>query len=99
MIKAAQNNRGKFYLPAIIYFGAEHGACKQEILDLRWQDINFDFGERGIIRLYQTKNKREQVEFLMPRKKEVLLTWQKYLIRKRKNTKAFSLQTLCRKGF
>lgn len=51
---------------------------------MRWKEINFDYGDRGIIRLYRTKNKRERVEFLMPRTKEALLIWQKHLIKKRK---------------
>ena len=29
LIKATQKNRAKFYMPAIIYLGAEHGASKQ----------------------------------------------------------------------
>jgi hypothetical protein len=33
LIKATQQTKAKFYLPSIIYLGAEHGASKQEILD------------------------------------------------------------------
>jgi integrase len=83
LVEATQKNRAKFYMPAIIYLGAEHGACKQEILDLKWRDIDFDFAERGLIRLFRTKNKRERVEFLMPRTKIALSGWQKHLECKR----------------
>lgn len=84
LITATQNNRGKFYMPAVIYLGAEHGASKQEILSLKWSDINFDFADRGIIKFYRTKNKKERVEFLMPRTRKALLSWREHLEWKRK---------------
>jgi integrase len=84
LIKATEKTRAKFYLPAIIYLGAEHGASKQEILDLKWPDIDFAFFDTGIIRLFRTKNKRERVEYLMPRTKLALLDWQAHLTTKRK---------------
>jgi len=93
LIGGTQSNRGKFYMPAIIYLGAEHGACKQEILDLRWHHINFDFAERGIIRLFRTKNKRERVEFLMPRTKQALLSWRNHLRKKRKRDKVSEIKS------
>jgi integrase len=37
---------------AIILFGAEHGASKQEILSLQWSDIDFDWSENGVINLF-----------------------------------------------
>ena len=43
LIETTQKVRGKFYLPAIIYLGAEHGASKQEVLSLKWSDINFEY--------------------------------------------------------
>jgi integrase len=84
LIRATQKTRAKFYLPAIIYLGAEHGASKQEILDLKWPDIDFTFRDTGIIRLFRTKNRRERVEFLMPRTRSALLDWQAHLTGKRK---------------
>jgi integrase len=75
LVKASRKTRAKFYLPAIIYLGAEHGASKQEILDLVWPKIVFDYGERGIISLYRTKNRKERTEFLMPRTRQALLEW------------------------
>jgi integrase len=58
-----------------IYLGAEHGACRQEILDLEWSKINFEYAERGIITFLRTKNKKERTEFLMPRTREALMEW------------------------
>jgi integrase len=75
LVTASQKVRAKFYLPSLIYLGAEHGASKQEALSLKWSDIHFDFGEKGIIRLYRTKNKRERTEYLMPRTRGALLDW------------------------
>jgi len=84
LIKATQKIRAKYYLPAIIYLGAEHGAAKQEILSLKWSDINFEFKGRGLIKLYRTKNKKKRTEALMPRTKKALLAWRGHLEYKRK---------------
>ena len=85
LIQATQTTRAKFYMPAIIYLSAEHAAAKQEILDLNWRDINFDYGDMGLIKFFRTKNKKERVEFLMPRSRKALLSWRDHLelIRKR----------------
>ena len=79
LIKATHKTKAKFYMPAIVYLGAEHGASKQEILSLRWSDIDFDYAGTGLIRLFRTKNGRERTEFLMPRTKNALLNWQDHL--------------------
>ena len=79
IIKATQQTRAKFYLPAIIYLGAEHGASKQEILSLQWSKIDFDFKGIGLINFFRTKNKKERTEFLMPRTKKSLLEWKAHL--------------------
>jgi integrase len=75
----------------MIYLGAEHGASKQEILDLKWSDINFDFDGRGLIRFFRSKTKRERTEYLMPQTKQALLEWQTHQAwmrhRKRKRDK------------
>ena len=62
----------------MIYLGVEHGASKQEVLSLEWKNINFDYAGRGIIRFFRSKNSRERIEYLMPRKKEALLAWRYY---------------------
>ena len=89
LIKATGETRAKFYLPAIIFLGAEHGAAKQEILSLTWKKINFDFRDTGLITLFRTKNSRERTEFLMPRTREALLAWKNHLewMRHRKKVK------------
>jgi integrase len=78
LIEASKQLRTKYYLPALIYLGAEHGASKQEALDLKWADIDFDFEGTGLIRLFRTKTKRERTEFLMPRTKRALLEWREH---------------------
>lgn len=75
LIEASQKIRAKFYLPSIIYLGAEHGASKQEILGLRWPKINFDFNGDGLITLFRTKNNCERTDEFMPRTKNALLKW------------------------
>lgn len=86
LICASKKTRAKFYLPAIIFLGAEHGASKQEILSLTWPKIIFDWEEKGIITFFRTKNKKERTEFLMPRTREALLKWKEHQewMRKRK---------------
>jgi integrase len=79
LIQATQKTKAKFYMPAIIYLGAEHGASKQEILSLLWSDIEFDYAKTGLLRLFRTKNSRERTEFLMPRTKKTLLEWRDHL--------------------
>ena len=99
LMEAAKKVRAKFYLPAIIYLGAEHGASKQEILCLKWSDINFEFKEKGIIRFYRNKNKRQRTEFIMPRTKIALLQWRNHLkwMRHRKNIMCIKSDTVfCR---
>jgi len=75
LLEASQKTRAKFYMPALIFLGAEHGASRQEALSLRWKDVNFDYEQRGTIRLFRTKNNKERTEYLMPRTKEALLSW------------------------
>jgi len=87
LVEETQKTRAKFYIPAIIYLGAEHGAAKQEILDLNWKDINFDYGDVGLIKLFRTKTKKKRTEFLMPRTKAALLSWREHLEWKRKRKK------------
>jgi len=79
LIKATKQTRAKFYLPAIIYLGAEHGAAKQEVLGLKWSKINFDYNGIGLITLYRTKTKRERTDSMMPRTKQALLDWRDHL--------------------
>lgn len=74
-------------MPAIIYLGAEHAAAKQEIIDLNWEDVVFDYGDTGLIKFFRTKNKRKRTEFLMPRSREALLSWRNHLELKRKKLK------------
>jgi integrase len=83
LVQASRKTRAKHYLPALILLGAEHGASKQEVLSLRWCDINFEYGENGIITLYRTKNKRQRTEFLMLRTRKALLEWRAHLEKKR----------------
>lgn len=99
LVEASQHTRAKFYLPAIIYLGAEHGAAKQEILDLKWAKIDFEFKGTGLISLFRTKNRKERTEFLMPRTKKALLNWKahlEYMRHRRKITDIKSDHVFCR---
>jgi len=89
LAETSLKNRSKFYMPALIYLGAEHATSKQEALSLEWDKIKFDAEGCGIISLFRTKNSRERTEFLMPRTKEALLKWKAHLkfMRHRKRIK------------
>ncbi len=93
LIEASRKNRAKYYLPAIICLGAEHGASKQEILSLQWKDMDFDYAGKGLIRFFRTKNSRERTEFLMPRAKEALLVWRSHLSLKREKGKIGTIKS------
>jgi len=78
LLETAGKVRGKYYLPALICLGSEHGASKQEALSLKWGDVDFEYKGRGIIRFFRIKNGRERIEYLMPRTKETLLAWREH---------------------
>lgn len=79
LLDSCQQVRSKHYLPAMIMLGAEHGASKQEVLSLKWHDINFNHEGKGLIRFFRTKNKRERTEIIMGRTREALLAWRNHL--------------------
>lgn len=85
LVEASRMTKARFYMPALIYLGAEHGASKQEALSLTWGDIRFDYSEHGMIRFYRTKNDHERSEYLMPRTRDALIVWRDHLniLRKR----------------
>jgi len=97
LVFASRTTRAKFYMPALIYLGAEHGASKQECLDLRWRDIDFDQGDKGKIFLFRTKNNQKRWGDLMPRTREALLTWRNHLLhaRKRRRMDVISDRVFC----
>jgi len=84
LLKEAERSRAKHYLPLAILLSVEHGCSRQEILDLTWKDINFDFEDTGLIRFYRTKNKRERLQRIMPRTREALLERLTHLEKRRK---------------
>jgi integrase len=84
LVDASKQTLAKHYMPALIFLGAEHGASKQEVLSLRWSDIDFEFGDCGLIRFYRTKNKKERTVYLMPNTKVALLHWKRHQVQMRR---------------
>lgn len=78
LVEACKTLRARYYLPAAIYLGAEHGASKQEVLDLKWSDISFEYAGIGLIRFFRTKTKKMRTEFLMPRTRQALIDWHQH---------------------
>ena len=87
LVDATRQTRSKFYMPALIFLGVEHGTSKQEALSLNWDDIDFNFEGRGLIRLFRRKNCRERTEYLMPRSKKALIDWRNHLAHMRHRKK------------
>jgi len=68
LLEACQKLRSRDLLPAVICLGAEHGASKQEILDLKWTDIDFEF--EGSARI--------KASDILPRLRSTMLTENPY---------------------
>ena len=83
LLRAAANGRAKHYLPLAILLAVEHGASKQEILDLTWDDVTLDYGETGVIRFHRTKTDVERVHRIMPRTRQALLDRREHLADRR----------------
>ena len=79
LLAKATIGRAKHYLPLAILLAVEHGASRQEVLDLTWLDITLDYGETGIIRFYRTKTEVERVHSIMPRTRKALLARKAHL--------------------
>jgi integrase len=85
LLDVASKARSRHYMVLAILLTAEHGASKQEILDLRWDDIDFDLGDSGYIGFYRTKNEVQRMHPLqMERTRDALLARRKYLAKYRK---------------
>ncbi|MBU1002698.1 MAG: site-specific integrase [Proteobacteria bacterium] len=84
LLNAATKTRAKHYLPLAILLAVEHGASKQEVLDLKWEDVSLDVGETGIIRFHRTKNNMNRVQRIMPRTYEALVRRRDFLALKRR---------------
>lgn len=97
LIKGASEHRCKSYLELVVLLAVEHGASRQEILDLKWSDIDFEDGENGSIRFFRQKNQFERVQDIMPRTKQALLARREHLafIRKRKNIRHTGDLVIC----
>lgn len=93
LVSASKATRAKFYMPAVIFLSAEHGASKQEILSLKWQDIRFEDDQDGLIRFFRTKNQKERTEGLMPRTMRALLNWKMHLEYMRHRMKVEKVKT------
>jgi integrase len=76
LLKVCEQTKAKHYLVAMILLGAEHGCSKQEVLDLKWEDIEFD---SDMIRFFRTKNGMERTMWLMPRTKYALIHWKDHV--------------------
>ena len=99
LVESSKKVKAKHYLSALIFLGAEHGASKQEALSLKWEEIDFEFGGRGLIRFFRSKNGRERTEYLMPRTKLALSAWrehQQWMRRRKKIIHNGSSLVFCR---
>ncbi|MDR1778069.1 MAG: site-specific integrase [Desulfovibrio sp.] len=85
LLRHAANSQAG-YIELAILLGAEHGASRQEILSLKWTDIDFDFDGTGRVTFFRTKNGRRRTMRLMPRTRNALLRWRERLLAERKKS-------------
>lgn len=83
LLAVARKGRAKHYLPLAILLAVEHGASKQEILDLTWASIDLEYGESGVISFHRTKTNVDRVHRIMPRTREALLARREFLEKRR----------------
>jgi integrase len=72
LLEASSKTKSGKAMAAAILLGAEHGASRQEILELRESHIDFAQMDVGTIRFYRRKNDKERQQFLMPRTRKAL---------------------------
>ncbi|MGX9367348.1 tyrosine-type recombinase/integrase [Desulfoplanes sp. PS50] len=85
LLEKAQKSKVNHYMVLAILLAAEHGASTQEILDLRWEHIDFDWKGCGCIHFHRTKNGVDRSHRLdMGRTKQALLDRRKFLAQQRK---------------
>jgi len=84
LLAVAEKAKTRHYMVLAILLALEHGCSRQEVLDLKWSNIDLDFGDKGTINLFRTKNKQERLQYIMPRTKEALLKRQTHLRMMRK---------------
>jgi len=79
LLSAAEKAKTRHYMVLAILLAVEHGCSRQEVLDLKWSDIDLDFGDNGTIHFFRTKNNQERLHYIMPRTREALLKRQAHL--------------------
>ena len=84
LLATAAKEKTRHYMVLAILLAVEHGCSRQEILDLKWSDIDLNFDELGTIRFFRTKNKQERLQFIMPRTREALIQRKAHLQKIRK---------------
>jgi integrase len=84
LLDAARQNRSKHHMVLAILLAAEHGASRQEILSLKWNDIDFELAGNGCINFHRTKNGVRRIHRLdMGRTRNALLERRRYLAERR----------------
>jgi len=80
LLTAARQRRAKHYLPLAILLAVEHGCSTQEVLSLKWADV--DLAENHIT-FHRTKNGVTRTHRIMPRTHEALAARLEHLTRYR----------------
>lgn len=80
LLAAARQRRAKHYLPLAILLAVEHGCSTQEVLSLRWPDV--DLAENHIT-FHRIKNGVTRTHRIMPRTREALAARLEHVTRHR----------------
>lgn len=84
LLEQARKQKTRHYMVLAILLAVEHGCARQEILDLKWSQIDLGFQDTGAINFYRTKNKNDRLHSIMPRTREALLERKAHLEKMRK---------------
>jgi Site-specific recombinase XerD len=80
LLTAARQRRAKHYLPLAILLAVEHGCSTQEVLGLRWPDV--DLAENHIT-FHRTINGMTRTHRIMPRTRDALVARLEHVTRYR----------------
>jgi site-specific recombinase XerD len=72
---ACDGKHRRRYVKALTFLALDYGASRQELLDLKWKDVDFDL---DMVRFLRTKNDKERTRKLTPRCREALLEWRRH---------------------
>lgn len=76
LLEVAKSGQSRHFMPLAILLAVEHGCSRQEVLSLKWGDIDF---RENRITFFRQKNGMTRTHKIMPRTRDALLARLEYL--------------------